>query len=78
QNIPAADLLSTIHAHGGNILKDTLVFDVYQGEHLEKGKKSIAIRLNYLDTEETLTDERVSKVQAEIEAALIEQGAVIR
>lgn len=74
QNIPAADLLSTIHAHGGNILKDTLVFDVYQGEHLEKGKKSIAIRLNYLDTEETLTDERVSKVQAEIEAALIEQG----
>ncbi|HDK4392247.1 TPA: phenylalanine--tRNA ligase subunit beta, partial [Staphylococcus aureus] len=72
QNIPAADLLSTIHAHGGNILKDTLVFDVYQGEHLEKGKKSIAIRLNYLDTEETLTDERVSKVQAEIEAALIE------
>ncbi|HCV1449282.1 TPA: phenylalanine--tRNA ligase subunit beta [Staphylococcus aureus] len=78
QNIPAADLLSTTHAHGGNILKDTLVFDVYQGEHLEKGKKSIAIRLNYLDTEETLTDERVSKVQAEIEAALIEQGAVIR
>ncbi|HEI9303782.1 TPA: phenylalanine--tRNA ligase subunit beta [Staphylococcus aureus] len=78
QNIPAADLLSTIHAHGGNILKDTLVFDVYQGEHLEKGKKSIAIRLNYLDTEETLTDERVSKVQTEIEAALIEQGAVIR
>ncbi|HEI7336675.1 TPA: phenylalanine--tRNA ligase subunit beta [Staphylococcus aureus] len=78
QNIPAADLLSTIHAHGGNILKDTLVFDVYQGEHLEKGKKSIAIRLNYLDTEETLIDERVSKVQAEIEAALIEQGAVIR
>ncbi|MDG6627605.1 phenylalanine--tRNA ligase subunit beta [Staphylococcus aureus] len=78
QNIPAADLLSTIHAHGGNILKDTLVFDIYQGEHLEKGKKSIAIRLNYLDTEETLTDERVSKVQAEIEAALIEQGAVIR
>ncbi|HCW7223245.1 TPA: phenylalanine--tRNA ligase subunit beta [Staphylococcus aureus] len=78
QNIPAADLLSTIHAHGGNILRDTLVFDVYQGEHLEKGKKSIAIRLNYLDTEETLTDERVSKVQAEIEAALIKQGAVIR
>lgn len=78
QNIPAADLLSMIHAHGGNILKDTLVFDVYQGEHLEKGKKSIAIRLNYLDTEETLTDERVSKVQAEIEAALIKQGAVIR
>lgn len=78
QNIPAADLLATIHEHGGKILQDTLVFDVYQGDHLEKGKKSIAIRLNYLDTEETLTDERVSKVQDKIEAALIEQGAVIR
>lgn len=41
QNIPAADLLSTIHAHGGNILKDTLVFDVYQGEHLEKVKNQL-------------------------------------
>ncbi|UMT76641.1 phenylalanine--tRNA ligase subunit beta [Staphylococcus roterodami] len=78
QNIPAADLLATIHEHGGKILKDTLVFDVYQGDHLEAGKKSIAIRLNYLDVEETLTDERVSKVQDKIEAALIEQGAVIR
>jgi phenylalanyl-tRNA synthetase beta chain len=34
--------------------------------------------LIYFRSEETLTDERVSKVQAEIEAALIEQGAVIR
>ncbi len=45
QNIPAADLLSTIHAHEwSNISKDTLVFDVYLSKHLEKGKKSIAIR----------------------------------
>ena len=34
QNIPAADLLSTIHAHGGNILKDTLVFDAVSYTHL--------------------------------------------
>ena len=59
------------------ILKDTLVFDVYQGEHLEKVKINCNT-FELFDTEETLTDERVSKVQAEIEAALIKQGAVIR
>ncbi|MGU3127015.1 hypothetical protein ACVXZZ_12575 [Staphylococcus aureus] len=42
-------------------------------------KKSIAIRLNYLDTEETLTDERVwKKYKRKLEVALTEQGAVIR
>ena len=37
-----------------------------------------AIRLNYLDTENTLTDERVPKVHDKILAALQAQGAVIR
>ncbi|MBO1198600.1 phenylalanine--tRNA ligase subunit beta [Staphylococcus simiae] len=78
QDVPARDLLATIHQYGGKLLQDTLVFDVYQGEHLEQGKKSIAIRLNYLDTENTLTDEKVSAVHDSIEAALVEQGAVIR
>ncbi|WP_157035610.1 phenylalanine--tRNA ligase subunit beta-related protein, partial [Staphylococcus haemolyticus] len=46
--------------------------------HLEKGKKSVAIRLNYLDTEDTLTDERVSKIHDKILEALQAQGATIR
>lgn len=41
-----------------------------RGEHLEKGKKSIAIRLSYLDTENTLTDERVNAVHDKILEAL--------
>lgn len=36
--VPASDLISTIHNNGEDILNDTLVFDVYEGEHLEEGK----------------------------------------
>ncbi|AMG60953.1 phenylalanine--tRNA ligase subunit beta [Staphylococcus lugdunensis] len=77
-DVPASVLLETIHSNGDDILQDSLVFDVYEGEHLGEGKKSIAIRLNYLDTENTLTDERVTKVHDKILAALQAQGAVIR
>lgn len=76
--VPASDLISTIHNNGEDILNDTLVFDVYEGEHLEEGKKSVAIRLNYLDTENTLTDERVTAVHDKILEALQQQGATIR
>ena len=76
--VPASNLISIIHNNGEDILDDTLVFDVYEGEHLEEGKKSVAIRLNYLDTENTLTDERVSAVNDKILEALQQQGATIR
>ena len=77
-DVPASVLLEPIHSNGDDILQDSSVFDVYEGEHLGEGKKSIAIRLNYLDTENTLTDERVTKVHDKILAALQAQGAVIR
>ncbi|WP_145456332.1 phenylalanine--tRNA ligase subunit beta-related protein, partial [Staphylococcus epidermidis] len=54
RDMPSSELLDIIHENGEDILKNTLVFDVYEGEHLEEGKKSVAIRLNYLDTENTL------------------------
>lgn len=77
-DMPSSELLDIIHENGEDILKNTLVFDVYEGEHLEEGKKSVAIRLNYLDTENTLTDERVSKVHDKILEALKAKGATIR
>ena len=76
--VPSSELLQIIHDNGEDILQHTLVFDVYEGEHLEEGKKSVAIRLNYLDTEDTLTDERVSKVHDKVLEALQAKGAVIR
>lgn len=47
----AAELIHTIKAHGHDILQDAQVFDVYEGEHMEAGKKSVAIRIAYLDRE---------------------------
>ena len=76
-DVPSSELKQIIHNNGEDILQSTLVFDVYEGEHLEKAK-SVAIRLNYLDTEDTLTDERVSKIHDKILEALQAQGATIR
>ena len=77
-DVAASELIATIHDNGEDILIDTLVFDVYEGGHLEEGKKSIAIRLSYLDTENTLTDERVTAVHDKILAALENKSATIR
>ena len=76
RDMPSSEL-DIIHENGEDILK-ILVFDVYEGEHLEEGKNQVAIRLNYLDTENTLTDERVSKVHDKILEALKAKGATIR
>ncbi|WP_114603608.1 phenylalanine--tRNA ligase subunit beta [Staphylococcus sp. EZ-P03] len=76
--VSAAELLSTIKANGGTIFKDAHVFDVYEGEHMEEGKKSVAIRIAYLDKDNTLTDEQVTAVHNQIVDALTAQGATIR
>ncbi|MDE9830512.1 phenylalanine--tRNA ligase subunit beta [Staphylococcus delphini] len=76
--VRAASLIQTIHQNGGAILKDAHVFDVYEGEHMEAGKKSVAIRLAYLDENNTLTEEQVTKVHEAILAALETQGATLR
>ena len=75
---PSAELIQTIKQHGGNILQDTQVFDVYEGEHVAEDEKSVAIRLYYLDTEETLTDDKVNAVHDDILEALQNNGATIR
>ncbi|EHL7202973.1 phenylalanine--tRNA ligase subunit beta [Staphylococcus pseudintermedius] len=76
--VRAASLIHTIHQNGGAILKDAHVFDVYEGEHMEVGKKSVAIRLTYLDENNTLTEEQVTKVHQAILAVLEAQGATLR
>jgi phenylalanyl-tRNA synthetase beta chain len=46
---------------GGKLLKEVSIFDLYEGENMEQGKKSIAFTLRYFDPERTLTDEEVIK-----------------
>ncbi|MDC3415718.1 phenylalanine--tRNA ligase subunit beta [Aquibacillus salsiterrae] len=61
EHVHAGDVKATILKAGGELIKEVQVFDVYQGEHLETGKKSLAFNILYLDPERTLKDEEVEK-----------------
>ncbi|MGN4124154.1 phenylalanine--tRNA ligase subunit beta [Lysinibacillus sphaericus] len=55
----AGEVVAVIRSAGVKLLKDIRVFDVYEGEKMEAGKKSVAFSLTYFDPERTLTDEEV-------------------
>lgn len=55
-------LIKEIKKSGGKLLKEIKVFDVYTGENVEYGKKSIAFNLIFEDNTKTLTDEEVTNV----------------
>jgi phenylalanyl-tRNA synthetase beta chain len=64
---------------GAPLLKEANVFDLYEGDKMEEGKKSIAFSLKYADPERTLTDEEVTKVHNRVLTVLEEKaGAVLR
>ena len=44
-----------------NIYQGSEVFDVYQGENIEKGYKSLAFRIKMLDENATLTDDVIER-----------------
>lgn len=61
------------------ILRELDLFDVYEGEKIEKGKKSYALTYTLLDREKTLTDKQIERTMNAIASALEKQlGAVIR
>ena len=53
-----------------NLFKGCDVFDVYQGEHIQEGFKSIACRIRMQDVNTTLTDETVEAQMANVRAVL--------
>lgn len=54
-----------------NIFKGAKVFDIYQGEHIEQGKKSMAYRITLHDESKTLTDEVIDKEMTKIREGLV-------
>jgi phenylalanyl-tRNA synthetase beta chain len=63
----------------GPLLEKVLVFDVYQGENLKKGYKSLAIGLIFNDVSSTLKDEDVDPIIAAVVAELEQRlGAQLR
>jgi phenylalanyl-tRNA synthetase beta chain len=77
--VPAADVVDAVREAGGALLADAGVFDVYEGEQVGAGKRSLALHLEFRAPDRTLTDEDADAARAKILAALTEQvGAVAR
>jgi len=65
-NISAATLLSAAKNADRNFITDARLFDVYEGDNLPKGKKSLAISVVFQPTEQTLTDKDIENLMNKV------------
>ena len=63
ESLPADSLLESVRRAAGELLEDVWVFDLYEGEQVEAGKKSIAIRLSFRSPERTLSEDEVNQIR---------------
>ena len=79
EDVPAADLVAAAREAAGAELRDMRPFDVYHGEQVGEGRKSIAFAVSFQSPERTLTDEDAAELRERIVAALVERfGAELR
>ncbi len=79
KDVTAGNVLDTIKKAGGRLLDSINVFDVYTGENVGEGKKSIAYTLTFMDSTRTLTDVEVMEVFNNIiDKVCKEYNAVLR
>jgi phenylalanyl-tRNA synthetase beta chain len=76
--LPAAELRAAVTRGGGDLLRTAHVFDLYEGEQVGEGRKSIALRLEFRAADRTLTDDEVAGRRGAIEAELEEIGGELR
>jgi phenylalanyl-tRNA synthetase beta chain len=76
--LAATELRRTILAAGGELLRAADVFDLFEGEQLGAGRKSLALNLEFRAPDRTLTDEEVGAAREAIKAALTEIGGALR
>jgi phenylalanyl-tRNA synthetase beta chain len=74
----AAQALERVRAAAGKTLEDVSIFDVYTGEQVGEGRRSLALALSFRSPERTLTDEDVAPLRERIVAALKELGGELR
>ncbi len=65
-NVAANEVERVIRQAGGRLLKDVTLFDVYTGDPIPPGKKSLAYSLTYQDPERTLTDKNAARARKKI------------
>lgn len=73
ENIYVKQIDDIISANGKGLVEDFKLFDVYTGNQIEKGYKSIAYSITYRSKDRTLTDEDVAKVHDKILSELSEK-----
>jgi phenylalanyl-tRNA synthetase beta chain len=79
KNISFAEIEKNIWQTDKKLLKNTFLFDVYEGKNLPEGKKSYAIGLILQDEEKTLNDKQIESTMFRIQKNLEEQlGAQLR
>ena len=79
EEIPAGEVEALVWQTAGNILREVRLFDVYRGEQLGEGKKSLAYSLVYQHPEKTLTDKEVLAIRNKIVSRLEKElGAQLR
>jgi len=79
ETVAVGDLLRAVKSGAGSLLADMRVFDLYQGDNIDAGKKSVAITITLSPTKATLTDDEIEKISASvIELAAKNCGAVLR
>ncbi len=76
--VAAAQVIDLVNQSGGKYLTAASVFDVFEGEQVGEGKKSLAIRLTYSAPDRTLTDKETEKARRSITNKLEEIGGVLR
>ncbi len=76
--VPAASLLRAVGAAGGELLEDLTLFDVYRGERLGEGRRSLAVRARFRAMDRTLSDTELQAARASLIDAASGVGAELR
>ncbi|MGH6952482.1 MAG: phenylalanine--tRNA ligase subunit beta, partial [Vitreimonas sp.] len=69
--VAAADLVRATYGADKQLITDVSLFDVYRGERMQPGKKSLAIEVTFQPRERSLTEPEIADVSAKIISAVM-------
>jgi len=79
EGVAAGELVATVRRAAGALLEDAHVFDVYRGEQVGAGRKSVAVTVRLRAPDHTLTADEIAGVRAAVVSAVAaEHGGVLR
>ena len=66
KNLMVGELTKSIQAIDKNLVKEVNIFDIFSGNNIEEGKKSVALRIKIQSSEKTLNSEEIENFSAKI------------